>query len=494
MKTCVFKTKNLINKTSFHSTFKSIQNSNIFTKRHSHYYLGDNSDFQPLLLSYLNWKSTFSHNLKECLEKQPKNLMANVIKFGSELLATDRPLHHPSYLSQLKTVQELSKNSNQPTEQLHVKALESWQKGYYHEAVKHWEEIIAKDPLDAVAVKFVHDAYFYLGQNTEMMRSIENVIEKYEKSNQIPKELYGYLCGMYAFGLEEAYDFDKAEKYALKALEINKTDAWAVHAMAHVKEMRGDIEGGIKFMLERENDWKDCDALACHNYWHYCLYLIDQGKYDEVIKIYDEKIAKYAEGSSAPLDLVDASSLLFRLLLDNKISREDDRFKKLRKYWSPMLHSHALAFNDLHIQFTLTRPKNDEESHKIADEHLKSMTTYTNYENNEEIYKHTNKNVTKLVGLSLCKAVDAFYLQDYDQVLTYLLPIVMSDKNRMLGGSNAQRDILELLLIHAYCKATDKFDKDDLRNIVEVRRRRKPHSDLNKRLRDMIDAVPAMEK
>ena len=125
--------------------------------------------------------------------------------------------------------------------------------------------------------------------------------------------------------MEETHRYEEAETAALKAIEINQDDAWALHALAHINEMRGDIQKGIDFMKFEEGNWANCHALACHMWWHLCLYLLDQGKKAEVLKIYDEKISHFIE-SVAPLDLVDASSLLYRLYLEGMIDKDDYRW------------------------------------------------------------------------------------------------------------------------------------------------------------------------
>ena len=40
-----------------------------------------------------------------------------------------------------------------------------------------------------------------------------------------------------------------------QALDVNRFDAWAAHAVSHCKEMTGKYEEGIKFMGETENNW-----------------------------------------------------------------------------------------------------------------------------------------------------------------------------------------------------------------------------------------------
>ena len=52
------------------------------------------------------------------------------------------------------------------------------------------------------------------------------------------------------------------------ALSLNKNDAWAVHARAHVMEMEGRSKEGVEFLQNTCQDWQTAGGLACHNYWH----------------------------------------------------------------------------------------------------------------------------------------------------------------------------------------------------------------------------------
>lgn len=48
-------------------------------------------------------------------------------------------------------------------EKAHVEALDKWvAKESMHEAVGVWEDILSRHPRDELAVKFAHDAYFFL--------------------------------------------------------------------------------------------------------------------------------------------------------------------------------------------------------------------------------------------------------------------------------------------------------------------------------------------
>ena len=43
-----------------------------------------------------------------------------------------------------------------------------------------------------------------------------------------------------------------------QGLEMTRNDAWCVHSMAHVHEMKGEVDKGLKFLETTETDWQVC--------------------------------------------------------------------------------------------------------------------------------------------------------------------------------------------------------------------------------------------
>lgn len=43
---------------------------------------------------------------------------------------------------------------------------------------------------------------------------------------------------------------------ALQALTLNPTDAWSVHTVAHIHEMKAEVQAGLEFMGRSEQNWK----------------------------------------------------------------------------------------------------------------------------------------------------------------------------------------------------------------------------------------------
>ena len=100
---------------------------------------------------------------------------------------------------------------------------------------------------------------------------------------------YGFVCGMYTFGLEENGQYEAAEEQARRALEANPRDVWAVHAQAHVFEMRGAQRLGVAFLDRTAQDWSS-SYFATHNWWHRALYHLELRETDEALALYDGPI------------------------------------------------------------------------------------------------------------------------------------------------------------------------------------------------------------
>ncbi|KAK2548284.1 Tetratricopeptide repeat protein 38 [Acropora cervicornis] len=220
------------------------------------------------------------------------------------------------------TLESLANKSNVSyREKLHAKAVKQWAEGSTAEACLTWEDILIEHPTDMFAVKMAHDSYFYLGYQAQMRDSIARVLPHWNEK----KPLYSYLQGMYAFGL---------------ALQLNPIDCWSTHAEAHVLEMQGRQDDGISFLSKTIDNWTMGAMLACHNYWHWAVYHIEKGEHQAALDIFDEEVGKRCH-SGAMLDLVDASSLLYRLQMEGV--DVTSRWKELFHLWESHPDDHILV-------------------------------------------------------------------------------------------------------------------------------------------------------
>src|SRR5262245_14260195 len=118
---------------------------------------------------------------------------------------------------------------------------------------------------------------------------------------------------MYAFGLEETALYSRAEDVGSRALEIDPRVVWAVHSVTHVMEVQCFPRDAIGWLPNREKDWAVDNGFAFHNWWHLALFNLDIDETQRAFEIYDRKIRPAP--SQMPLEMIDASAMLWRLTL-----------------------------------------------------------------------------------------------------------------------------------------------------------------------------------
>uniref|UniRef100_A0A4W4EY12 Tetratricopeptide repeat protein 38 n=1 Tax=Electrophorus electricus TaxID=8005 RepID=A0A4W4EY12_ELEEL len=389
--------------------------------------------YDATLTQYVTWRNDETlGGIERCMAKlqtaDPNFVMGHVISTGLQLVGTGSSVLRDEKLAnavrrlmKLADAQELTSRERQ-----HVQAVELFSRGALPQAASVWEDILVEHPTDMLALKLSHDALFYLGEQTQMRDSVARVLPHWRP--HMP--LYSYLKGMYSFGLLETRFYDQAEKVAKEGLALNRQDGWSVHSLAHVYEMKAEVEMGLKFMSSTEKDWVVCDMLACHNYWHWALCHI-------------EKVKSFKRTSCSPsgamLDIVDTCSLLYRLEMEGVSVKE--RYQELLCVTESHLEDHTLLFNDLHFLMVLQGCKDMHGTQRLLDSLRELGCRY-------------NPQLATTVGLPMCQALVEYGQGNYSRTVELLKPLRY--RFVALGGSDAQRDIFNQLLIHAAMKSEDK--------------------------------------
>uniref|UniRef100_A0A4X1W4Z5 Tetratricopeptide repeat protein 38 n=2 Tax=Sus scrofa TaxID=9823 RepID=A0A4X1W4Z5_PIG len=426
--------------------------------------------FDATLTQYVKWTNDQSlGGIEGCLSKlkaaDPTFAMGHAIANGLVLIGTGNSVRLDRELD-LAVAKMVEISKTQPLtqrEQLHVAAVETFAKGNFPKACDLWEQILQDHPTDMLALKFSHDAYFYLGYQEQMRDSVARVYPFW--TPDIP--LSSYVKGIYSFGLMETNFYDRAEKLAKEALSIDPTDAWSVHTIAHIHEMKAEVQDGLEFMQRSETHWKESDMLACHNYWHWALYLI-------------EKILPSLRASGAMLDVVDSCSMLYRLQMEGVSvgERWQDVLAVTRKH----SRDHILLFNDAHFLMASLGARDPQTTQELL------TTLQDASESPGENCQHL---LARDVGLPLCQALVEAQNGNPDRVVELLLPI----RYRLvqIGGSNAQRDVFNQLLIHAALNCSSGVHKNVARSLLMERDALKPNSPLTARLIRKAAAVHLLQ-
>ena len=119
-----------------------------------------------------------------------------------------------------------------------------------------------------------------------------------------------------AFGLEEAGHYGQALDVGLAAVERQPRRRVGIHAVVHTYEMQGRVDDGIAFLTGEGTRWESGNLFTVHNWWHLALYSLEAGRSDRALEVYDDEI-HHAESAGVPIEMLDASALLWRLMLDD---------------------------------------------------------------------------------------------------------------------------------------------------------------------------------
>lgn len=338
----------------------------------------------------------------------------------------------------LDRAEGLARGANE-RERAHLAAARAAARGDWERGCELWEAILVRWPRDVAALLFAHLFDFYRGDALNLRRRPQRVLPHW--SREFP--LYGYLLGMQAFGLEESGQYGEAEETGRAALEVNRRDPWAVHAVAHVLEMQGRHGEGARWLGTRQPDWAVDNGFAYHNWFHAALFQLENMDLDAALAIYD---AHLADATDMALQRVDGTAVLWRLqLLGVDVGA---RFERLAGYWCMEAPDAGFyAFNDLHALVADVGAGNPPASAARRERLLATLAQ-------PRSAGVSNRTMSAQVGVPLARAWLDYARGDWPAAAEGLFRV--RDQAHAFGGSHAQRDILTQTLLDAAIRAGDR--------------------------------------
>ncbi len=323
-----------------------------------------------------------------------------------------------------------------PRERASVAALRAWVESRQDDAILIWERILDDNPLDLLTMQLLHYRNFWLGKEEGIRDSVSRYIDRWDPS--IPN--YSNVLGMYCFGLNENGNGDKALEYGRKAIDLNKNDLWAVHAVAHVLNDRGEQHAGISFFNQFDKRWEGHNAIREHLWWHEGLLWWELGEYDKSLKLYDE----YFASNITPfyLDVQNSASMLWRL--ESVGVDVGNRWNQIKDVALQRIERRYLPWTDIHVSMVLGRTGEQD----VLNKFLQTIDNDPNKTRNARQYAATETDV------AVCSAISDYCKGEYSHSIENLLK-VRSNNFRPLGASNAQRDVIGVMLGVAALKAKE---------------------------------------
>jgi tetratricopeptide (TPR) repeat protein len=278
--------------------------------------------------------------LEPLLAERPGFAMGHLLHAWLHLLSTE-----PEALAVARQdLERVAALPLEPRERGHAEAIGAFAAGHWCQAGRILDKLAGEHPRDPLALQAGHLIDFYRGDAAGLQRRPERALAHWQPHDPG----YHAVLAMLAFGCEENGHYRLAEDHGRRALELEPRNAWAHHAVAHVFAMEHRPGEGIGWMRERQPFWAEDNALAIHNWWHLALFHLDLGEIDAALALFDGPI--HGRRSAVTVDLIDASSLLWRLQLRGV--EVGERWRSVADLWRQVAVPGLYAFNDLHAVMT----------------------------------------------------------------------------------------------------------------------------------------------
>ena len=252
-----------------------------------------------------------------------------------------------------------------------------------------------------------------------------------------------YRC-LLAFAELELGQFDRALPNIEASLKAFPRNANAAHIRSHLYYEVGERNAGLAFLNDWARDYPRAGALHCHVSWHQALWSMELGRTDEAWRIYQQCLRPTAAWGPQINVLTDCASFLFRAELAGE-ARRPELWQEVSQYAAKWFPDPGVGFADLHAAL----------AHAIAG----------NGEALERIIRNPKGPAADIV-VPMAAAFGAFARSDWDGTIAAIEPHLGSHER--LGGSRAQRDLVEYALIGAMLRAGRPVD--DVARRIAIRR------------------------
>jgi tetratricopeptide (TPR) repeat protein len=400
--------------------------------------------FDRTLRSYVGNRVDVSDHLGAALAADPEFALGHCAK-GYLMMLMYNSAVAPKVQEAEAAARKLPAN---PREKLHIEALAAWRSGDLDRALVLWEQILAAHPTDVLALRLAHFNYFWSGRREDMRASAERVAARWPQG----QGTYSIVLSCLAFGLEECGEYAAAERAGRRSVQIDPTDGWGAHAVAHVLEMQGRQAEGIEWLTRLEPHWAQINNFVHHLWWHLAMFHFERREHEAVLELYDRRFRNLASPLVVKMpdlyiDIQNAASMLFRL--ERRGVDVGNRWSELADKAEKRIGDCLSAFTLPHWMMALAAAGREDAARRM----LACM-------------KESPNRVVSETALPVCEAVLAHRRGQHERVLELMTPRL--ERLRELGGSHAQQDVLLQMCLDSAVKAANP----EAANAVRARRYR----------------------
>lgn len=238
------------------------------------------------------------------------------------------------------------------------------------------------------------------------------------------------------WSLTENHAVPRGRELTQRALDKRRENANAAHALAHAMFEDGSTAAADALI----DDWLPCydrgGILYGHIFWHQALAALENGDTARALAIYRTQLGP-AVTQAVPLNAItDCAALLWRIDLDGR-QVPQAMWSELATYGDKYFPSAGITFADVHVAFIAAANGNTD----ALDARIAAI----------EKRLADGKLAAGAVVPAVCRASRAFAQGDYSAAVRHLDPVACEVAR--IGGSHAQREIFEDMLIVALIKS-----------------------------------------
>jgi tetratricopeptide (TPR) repeat protein len=317
-------------------------------------------------------------------------------------------------------------------EQQHVEIFRLLVNGKGVDALRLTRAHCSEYPRDAMALSPATGVFGLLGFSGRQNREAEQ-LELLQPLVTAYGEDWWFLA-VYAFALIESGRAPEGLAMVERSLEQYPRNAHAAHILAHARYELGDDKPVVPYLEQWLAGYDPRGQLHCHLWWHLSLSYLMLGRTEQMWASYKNHCVP-AVSQSSPLNIVtDGASLLWRAELAGE-ARDEQLWRSVRAFAEEQFPNPGI-FADVHYAFVLAA---------TDDEALAGYIDCLQQAARDGVLP------AGPVTVALAKAARAFNRGDWETTINTLEPVL--DQVVRIGGSRAQRDVVENTLLAAYVKA-----------------------------------------
>jgi len=303
-----------------------------------------------------------------------------------------------------------------PWESSHIATLAKLAKGDASLAAEH----IAEHPSDMLVLSewlgylILHGG---AGKRRKVLDAVRSVAASYGEDWALQSRL--------GFALGEAGQADEGEKAIRVAMAQRPGSPFIMHSMAHVLYEQGSVDASAALLREWLGEHPGSGSLHGHLHWHLALNEMHQGSTEAALDRYERFAAPPTTTCGPDLALADAGGMLFRLYLaGERAALPEDGVRELLADLAGGAGSPFVAF---HGAVALTA---------LGDrDGLQAWNAKA---------RRAAEGSSGALTEALVEAVWSFF-EGEPQKTVELLATLGSEDREAIGGSNVERELVELL-------------------------------------------------